>query len=97
MVAHFLDTKDIDVAKVVATSGNERFAQTPTWTRMESGEADYGGVRAWVHCEITARVQAGDSTVYVARAAKLHIERDVAPGEAGDTLVYHNRIWHRLG
>lgn len=97
VVVHFLDAQDIEVAKLGATSGIDRFAQAQTWTLLESGETAYDGVRAWVRCEITERVPTGESTVFIARALESHVARDVAPGEAGDALVYHNRTWHNLG
>lgn len=97
IVVHFLDAQDIGVAKLGATSGIDRFAQAQTWTRLESGETVYDGVRAWVRCEITERVPAGESTVFIARALESYVARDVTPGEVGDALVYHNRTWHNLG
>ena len=97
VVVHFLDAQDIEVAKLGATSGIDRFAQAQTWTRLESGETVYDGVRAWVRCEITERVPAGESTVFIARALESHVARDVTPGEVGEALVYHNRTWHKLG
>lgn len=46
VVLHFLDAQDIEVTKLGATSGIDRFTQAQTWTRLESGESDYDGVRA---------------------------------------------------
>lgn len=60
-------------------------------------ELNYHCVRAWVRCEITERVPTGESAVFIARALKSHVARDVSPSEAGDALVHHNRTWHRLG
>lgn len=100
VVVHFLDAQDIEVAKLGATSGIDRFAQAQTWTRLENSETVYDGVRAWARCEITKRVPAGESTVFIARALESRVARDAAPGDAGDAgdaLVYHNRTWHRLG
>lgn len=96
LVVHSLPEHDIEIAKLRATSGIDRFAQAPTWTRLASGEPVFDGVRAWVRCEVIERVQAGTSTVFVARALQSHIERDSEPGQPSDGLVYHNRAWHRL-
>ncbi|WP_313811867.1 flavin reductase family protein [Glutamicibacter sp.] len=96
VVVHFLDVQDIDVAKLGAKSGIDRFAQAQTWTRLSTGETVYDGVRAWVRCEIVERIQAGESKVLIARALQSHIERDVQPGQPSDALVYHNRMWHHL-
>lgn len=97
VVVHFLDGNDVEVAKLGATSGIDRFAQAQTWTRLETGEPVYDGVRAWVRCVIVDRMQAGTSTIVVARAVESQIARDAQPGGSGDALVYHNRTWHRLG
>lgn len=97
VVVHFLDVHDVDVAKLGATGGIDRFAQAQSWTRLSTGEPVFDNVRAWVRCAVVDRMQAGTSTIVVARALTSHIERDAQPGEPGDALVYHNRTWHRLG
>ena len=97
VVVHFLDAHDIEVAKLGATSGIDRFAQAHRWSRLVTGEPVYRDVRAWVRCAVIDRMDAGTSTVIAAHAVQSHIERDVHPGGLGDALVYHNRTWHRLG
>lgn len=97
VIVHFLDMHDVDVAKLGATGGIDRFAQAQSWTRLDTGEPVFDNVRAWVRCAVVDRMQAGTSTIVVARALTSHIERDAQPGEPGDALVYHNRTWHRLG
>jgi len=97
VVVHLLDAQDIDVARLGATSGVDRFAQTHLWSRLVTGEPVYHDVRAWVRCAVIGRMDAGSSTVIAAHALQSQVVRDVAPGEPGDALVYHNRTWHRLG
>lgn len=97
VVVHLLDANDIEVAKLGATSGVDRFAETQRWSRLVTGEPVYCDVRAWVRCAIIDRMDAGTATVFVAHALQSHIERDVSPGTAGDALVHHNRAWHGLG
>ena len=97
VVVHLLDARDIDVAKLGATGGMDRFAQTHLWSRLSTGEPVYSDVRAWVRCAVINRMDAGSSTVIAAHALQSHIERDVHPGGPGDALIYHNRTWHRLG
>lgn len=96
IVVHLLDADDLDVARLGATSGIDRFADPEAWTRLTTGEPVYRGVRAWVRCAVVSRMDAGSSTVIAAHALQTSIERDVIPGEAGNALVYHNRGWHRL-
>lgn len=97
VVVHLLDAQDIDVARLGATSGIDRFAETHRWSRLVTGEPVYHDVRAWVRCAVIGRMDAGSSTVIAAHALQSQVVRDVAPGEPGDALVYHNRTWHRLG
>lgn len=97
VVVHLLDAQDIELAKLGATGGVDRFAQTHRWTRLVTGEPVYRDVRAWVRCAVIDRMDAGTSLVIAAHALQSRIERDVRPGEPGDALVYHNRTWHRLG
>jgi flavin reductase (DIM6/NTAB) family NADH-FMN oxidoreductase RutF len=97
IVVHLLDADDIDLARLGATSGVDRFADTDAWTRLSTGEPVYRGVRAWVRCAVVSRMDAGSSVVIAAQALQAHVERDIPPAEAGNGLVYHNRLWHRLG
>lgn len=97
VVVHLLDAHDLDVAKLGAARGIDRFTQTHRWSRLPTGEPVYRDVRAWVRCAVINRMDAGSSTVIAAHALQSHIERDVEPGGPGDALVYHNRTWHRLG
>lgn len=97
VVVHLLDANDLHVAKLGATSGVDRFADDRQWTRLASGEPVYLGVRGWVRCAVVSRMDAGGSTVIAGHALQANVDRDVAAGEAGDALVYHNRSWHRLG
>ncbi|HCJ48186.1 MAG TPA: flavin oxidoreductase [Microbacterium sp.] len=97
VVVHLLDAHDIDIARLGATSGADRFAETHRWSRLVTGEPVYHDVRAWVRCAVIDRMDAGGSTVVAAHALQSQVSRDVAGGEHGDALVYHNRTWHRLG
>src|SRR5918993_611144 len=97
VVVHLLDAHDIEVAKLGATGGIDRFAEKDRWSRLVTGEPVYRDVRAWVRCTVIDRMDAGTSTVIAAHALQSHIERDIHPGGPGDALVYHNRTWHRLG
>lgn len=97
VVVHLLDASDLDLAELAATSGVDRFGDLGRWGRLVTGEPVYHGVRAWVRCAVIDRMDAGGSTVIAAHAVQASVERDVAPGQSGDALVYHNRTWHRLG
>lgn len=94
VVVHLLDAEDLEVARLGATSGVDRFGETHRWSRLVTGEPVYSDVRAWVRCAVIGRMDAGGSTVIAAHALQSELGRDAGEGEA---LVYHNRTWHRLG
>ena len=96
VVVHLLDAHDLDLAKLGATSGVDRFADADSWSRLTTGEPVYRGVRAWVRCAVVSRMDAGGSIVIAGHALQSHVERDVEPGSPADALVFHNRTWHRL-
>lgn len=96
VVVHLLDVNDIDVAKLGAARGTDRFAQQHRWSRLPTGEPVFGGVRVWVRCAVVDRMHAGTSTVIAAHALESHVERALDVDEPTDALVYHNRTWHRL-
>lgn len=97
VVVHLLDEHDIDLARLGATSGVDRFADTTAWARLATGEPVFPGVRAWVRCAIVNRMEAGGSTVILALALQHHLTREAGSADGGGALVYHNRTWHRLG
>mgnify|MGYP001099953882 FL=1 len=93
VVVHLLDAHDLDLARLGATSGVDRFADTSRWSRLVTGEPVYHDVRAWVRCAVIGRMDAGGSTVIAAHALQSQQQRDADAG----ALVYHDRTWHRLG
>lgn len=97
VVVHLLDADDLDLAKLGATSGVDRFADESAWTRLPTGEPVFPGARAWLRCAIINRMDAGGSTVIAAQALQAHITRDVTATDSAGALVYHNRTWHHLG
>jgi flavin reductase (DIM6/NTAB) family NADH-FMN oxidoreductase RutF len=97
VVVHLLDAQDLPLARLGATSGVDRFADTDSWSRLVTGEPVYHGVRAWIRGAVVNRMDAGGSTIFAVHALQSNLTRDPAAGEAGDALVYHNRTWHRLG
>ncbi|MBN9178416.1 MAG: flavin reductase family protein [Microbacterium sp.] len=94
VVVHLLDADDLDIAKLGATSGIDRFADTSRWTRLATGEPVFAKVRAWVRCAVIGRMEAGSSTVIAAHALEATISR--GNDDETNALAYHNRTWHRL-
>jgi flavin reductase (DIM6/NTAB) family NADH-FMN oxidoreductase RutF len=94
VVVHLLGAGQLDLAKLCATSGIDRFADDTIWSRLESGEPYFPGADAWIRGRVINRMEAGRSTVIAVHALEASVAED--PSQA-DPLVYHNRTWHRLG
>jgi flavin reductase (DIM6/NTAB) family NADH-FMN oxidoreductase RutF len=45
VVVHLLDADDLDLARLGATSGVDRFADRAAWSRLATGEPVFAGVR----------------------------------------------------
>ena len=93
LVVHLLDAAQLPIAKLCATSGIDRFADTSLWDRLPTGEPYFLDARAWIRGRVIDRMTAGSSTIVAVHA----LDAKVGAGEASDPLVYHNRTWHRLG
>jgi flavin reductase (DIM6/NTAB) family NADH-FMN oxidoreductase RutF len=93
VVVHLLGAHQLDVAKLFATKGADRFADPATWDRLLTGEPYLPAAPTWIRGRIINRMEAGGSTVIAVHAlqAKQADEADPAP------LVYHNRTWHHIG
>lgn len=95
VVVHLLDADHLDLARLGATSGIDRFADVDRWETLPSGEPAFHGP-VWLRCVVIDKLQAGAATIVVAQPVEtnLHGERD--NGSRG-ALVYHSHRWHRLG
>lgn len=100
VVVHLLGADHLDLAKLGATSGVDRFADTSLWSRLVTGEPVFHGANSWIRGKIVSQLEAGSSTVVVVHALQSSAQNEghTAP-DAGSTrpLVYHNRTWHAIG
>ncbi|MET4781549.1 flavin reductase family protein [Glaciihabitans sp. UYNi722] len=98
VVVHLLSADQIDIAKLCATSGIDRFSDTSRWTRTPTGEPYFPSAPVWIRGRIVNRMNAGASTVIAVEALEAispdqnNLQQEIAP-----PLVYHNRTWHTLG
>ncbi|MGO4248896.1 flavin reductase family protein [Paenarthrobacter sp. RAF54_2] len=96
VVVHLLGADQVDIAKLCATSGIDRFADTSLWSRLESGEPYFVRAQTWIRGRIINSMAAGGSTIVAVEA--LQASPALSSGAApADPLVYHNRTWHVLG
>ncbi len=100
VVVHLLGADRLDIGKLAATSGVDRFGPGIAWDRLPTGEPYYTEVPTWIRGRIVNRLRAGASTLFVVEALQAHsptagsVDADAA---AAHPLVYHNRTWHVLG
>lgn len=98
VVVHLLGADQLQLAELGATSGIDRFADLSIWKRLPTGEPYFPAARAWVRGRITARLDIGSprsSSVLVVEA--LQVDGSEPPHAHDPALVYHDRVWHRLG
>lgn len=92
VIVHLLAADEIDVAKLCATSGIDRFADASMWGRLDTGEPYFATVGSWIRGRVVGRLRAGTATVLTVHAL------EAAGGSTqAAPLVYHQRTWHQLG
>lgn len=99
LVVHLLSFGQLQIAKIGATSGIDRFADTSLWERLPTGEPYFPSARRWFRGQISHQVATDAATVVVVQALETGGLAASGAGEDGavsDALVYHNRTWHRL-
>lgn len=96
VVVHLLSAGELNLAKLGATSGIDRFADTSLWSRLESGEPYFPAAHAWIRGKIVNRMEVGDSTVIAVQALQTSGQKGAAENPT-NPLVYYNRTWHQLG
>ncbi len=92
LVVHLLGADQLEVAKLFAAKGVDRFADRSTWDRLITGEPYLPSAPVHIRGRVINRMEAGGSTVIAVHALQAHIsDAESAP------LVYHNRAWHHIG
>jgi flavin reductase (DIM6/NTAB) family NADH-FMN oxidoreductase RutF len=94
-VVHLLTVDELELAKLCATSGVDRFADCSTWSRLPTGEPFFHSAPVWIRGKVVGEMVAGDSAVIALEA--LDVGLPPADKPVPEPLVYHNRTWHRLG
>jgi len=99
LVVHLLGADQVHLARLCATSGIDRFADTSMWSRLETGEPYFPAAHAWIRGTVVNTLEAGSSTLIVVQATHAtypETENDQADVPSERPLVYHNRTWHEL-
>jgi flavin reductase (DIM6/NTAB) family NADH-FMN oxidoreductase RutF len=95
LIVHLLSADQLDLARLGATSGVDRFADTSSWDRLITGEPYFPAVRTWIRGRVIDRMRAGSSTVVAVHALQARLPES-AESEAVEPLVYYRRTWHAL-
>jgi flavin reductase (DIM6/NTAB) family NADH-FMN oxidoreductase RutF len=94
IVLHFVRRKDMQLARLCATSGVDRFGPDIRWDRLETGEPYYPQVDLWFRAAIRGRLAAPGASIVTAEL--LSVSRYSHEERAHEALVYANRTWHGL-
>ena len=94
VVVHLLSADDLHLARLGATSGIDRFADTSLWTTLPTGEPVFHGT-TWLRSVVVDRLGAGTATLIIAQPVESNAGAQA--DRPRDALVYHDRTWHRLG
>lgn len=92
VVLHLLDASNLDLARLGAASGADRFADERQWSLLATGEPVFRGTR-WLRSRVIERVRAGSATLFVVEALEIGGGRKEGPASG---LVYLARTWHRV-
>lgn len=95
IIVHFLDATNVHLAKLGATSGIDRFADTSQWMRLPSGEPVFTSAAAWLRARTIQKIDVAGSTVMLCEAVDHGLGTPAAP-RVRDGLAYVDRTWHRL-
>jgi flavin reductase (DIM6/NTAB) family NADH-FMN oxidoreductase RutF len=95
LIVHLLSADQLDLARLGATSGIDRFADTSSWDRLITGEPYFPGSRTWIRGRVIDRMRAGTSTVVAVHALQARLP-ETAAAEDASPLVYYRRTWHEL-
>ncbi|MEV7646933.1 flavin reductase family protein [Arthrobacter sp. NPDC089319] len=96
VVVHLLGAEQLELAKLGATSGVERFGEKIGWSRLPSGEPYYLNVPSLIRGRVSRVVPVGGSHLVVVEALQSN-PHGPESAEQIPPLVYHNRSWHALG
>lgn len=94
LAIHFLRRHDMELARLCATSGAERFGPGVRWERMPTGEPFYPQVDLVFRAKVNGRLPVPGACVVVAELVGVLSSGRVF--READALVYSDRAWHGL-
>lgn len=97
VVVHLLSARQLHLAKLGATSGIDRFADTSLWDRLPTGEVVFRDAAAWIRGHIIGSLPAKGATLFMVEGDEVGGRHANPERQAEPPLVYHSRAWHSLG
>ncbi|BCH23359.1 flavin reductase [Mesorhizobium sp. L-8-3] len=94
VVVHFVRRGNMQLARLCATSGTDRFGPEVSWTRLATGEPCYPQMDLRFRAALRGRLAAPGALVVTAEF--LSVSAGDREPEEDETLVYANRAWHGL-
>lgn len=95
VVLHFVQKRNMQLARLCATSGTNRFGADVAWERLPTGEPFYPEVSLRFRAAIRGRLPAPGASVVTAELLSVSPGNHIA--SLDETLVYADRAWHGLG
>lgn len=84
-MVHILDSDQLDLAQLCATSGVDRFADPSRWSRLVTGEPVFGEALVWIRGKVINRMEVGNSTVVAVQALQVNAAEVPAADAANGT------------
>ncbi|MAZ83389.1 MAG: flavin reductase [Hoeflea sp.] len=94
VIIHLLRYPDLELARLGATPGVDRFGSDVEWERLPTGEPLYTSVSTWFRARITGTLPVEGATLVAAELLAGAAAGLDAPER--ESLVYMDRRWHRL-
>jgi flavin reductase (DIM6/NTAB) family NADH-FMN oxidoreductase RutF len=94
LVVHFVRRKDMQLARLCATSGTERFNANVKWDRLATGEPFYMEIEPRFRAAVRGRLAVPGASVVTAEL--LDVFGHATEQLEKEALVYTNRTWHGL-
>jgi flavin reductase (DIM6/NTAB) family NADH-FMN oxidoreductase RutF len=94
LVVHFARRKDMQLARLCATSGAVRFGAGMAWARLPTGEPYYPEVAVWFKARVRGRMSSPGAWLVTAELLRGSPSSHAPPDD--EMLVYADRTWHGL-
>jgi|SRR5690625_2659382 len=95
VVAHFLSPEDINLARLGATSGIDRFEDDEMWERLPTGEPLFHTHGPWLRAGIIMTIDVNGSTVVLAEVYEAS-DRTTVGDQHKPGLTYVDRTWRQV-